>query len=224
MPHRPSQLVLPLDTPAALERADFIVGAGNAQAVAFIDSWPRWPVSAAVLYGPAGSGKTHLATIWRARSGARMAAAATLQDAPAGPLVVEDVDSAPASEERDARLFRLIERASPETPLLLTGLEAPAGWPAVLPDLASRFLAILSLPLWAPDEALLAGLARKLLADRQLAVPDAVIARIVHGLERTPGAVRAFIADADAKALSEARPINLALVRELLAERDGGLS
>ena len=57
-------------------------------------------------------------------------------------------------------------------PLLLTGQEPPAAWRSSLPDLASRFSALLAFPLWAPDEALLAALARKLFADRQLAVPD----------------------------------------------------
>ena len=57
----PSQLVLPLQTRAALGRADFLVAPGNAQGVAFIDSWPAWPAPAAVLYGPPASGKSHLA-------------------------------------------------------------------------------------------------------------------------------------------------------------------
>jgi chromosomal replication initiation ATPase DnaA len=78
--------------------------------------------------------------------------------------------------------------------------------------------------LWSPGEELLIALARKLMDDRQLSVPEAVIERIVHSLERSPAAIRAFIAKADAKALAEARPITLGLVRELIAEEDVGLS
>jgi len=88
----------------------------------------------------------------------------------------------------------------------------------MLPDLASRFSALLALPLWAPDDALLAGIARKLFTDRQLIVPDAVISRMLLSLERSPAAIRDFVDRADAKALAEARPINLALIRELLSE------
>lgn len=207
-------------------RADFIVGPGNAQAVAFIKSWPHWPVSVAALHGPTGSGKTHLVAMWQAASRARVVTAADLSHLVGGkgPVAVENVDAVPAGEARDARLFALIEGASPHAPVLLTGTDAPAGWPSLLPDLASRFSAILSLPLWRPDDELLAALARKLLDDRQLSVPTPVIERIVHSLERTPGAIRAFIAKADSRALSEARPITLALVRELIAEEDGSLS
>ena len=223
----PSQLVLPLISTPSVARSDFIVAPGNAQAVALIDSWPNWPVGVAVIYGPSGSGKTHLVSIWQTMARARVVSAAALDGETAGArgaVAVEDVDSCPATEARDVQLFRLIEGVSPATPLLLTGKEAPASWPTVLPDLASRFSAALSFSVWKPDDELLAALAEKLLADRQLTVPAAVIARMLESLERTPQAVRDFIARADAKALSEARPITLSLVRELIAEQDGGLS
>lgn len=222
----PSQLILPLTSQPSLARSDFIVGPGNAQAMALIDQWPNWPVHVVALHGPTGSGKTHLVSIWQAQSGARATLAAMLDQEPLrkGPLAVEDVDSSPPSETRDARLFQLIEGASLESPLLLTGKEAPATWPTLLPDLASRFSAVLSLPLWKPDDTLLARLAHKLLADRQLSVPDGLVERVLQSLERSPEAVHEFIARADAKALSEARPITLSLVRELLAETDEGLS
>ena len=39
---------------------------------------------------------------------------------------------------------------------------------------------------------------------------------MILSLERTPAAIRAFVAAADAKALAEGRPVNLSLVRELI--------
>lgn len=219
----PLQLVLPLSPEPSLTRADFIVGAGNAQAIALVDSWPNWPVSVVAVHGPAGSGKTHLASIWRSLSGAGIIRATAIDSAAleGGPCAVEDVDSSPATLARDAKLFHLIEGATSDAPVLLTGLTPPIEWPAVLPDLISRFAALLSLPMWKPDDELLAALARKLLADRQLTVPDLVITRILQSLDRTPDAIREFIARADAKALSESRPITLSLVRELIAGADG---
>ncbi|MBI1329868.1 MAG: hypothetical protein GC166_08185 [Alphaproteobacteria bacterium] len=223
----PSQLPLPLDAKSALGRDDFIAGTGNAAALAFIDSWPHWTVSCAALHGPAGSGKSHLAQIWMAASGALLVEAAALNsqsidatDA-ARPLVIENCDSAVATPARDRALFVLMEQARPEAPVLLTGLEPPSEWKTVLPDLRSRFDALLAFPLWSPDDALLSALAVKLFADRQLRVPDTVIARMIHSLERTPAAIRAFVAEADTRSLAEGKPVNLALVRALLAERDG---
>jgi len=222
-----SQLVLPLLSAVSQARNDFVVAPGNAQAVALIDSLPNWPVGVAVIHGPSGSGKSHLVSIFQAMTGARVFSADALayeHIAEHGAVAVEDVDTAPASEARDQALFHLIEGTSPSAPLLLTGKEAPATWATVLPDLASRFSAALSLPLWRPDDALLAALARKLFDDRQVAVPDSVIARIVQSQERSPRAVRDFVDRTDARALSRACPITLPLVRELLAEEDEGLS
>lgn len=217
-----SQLALPLATEPALGREDFIVGPANAEAVAFIDAWPDWPMPVAVLHGPAGSGKTHLACVWRARAAAEMISADELSNASidrSKPLVIENVDSSAATPSRDAALFALLEGASRENPVLLTGHEPPAMWPVTLPDLSSRFSAALSFPLWAPDEALLSALAQKLFTDRQLNVPDSVIQRMILSLERSPAALREFVALADSKALAEGRAVTLALVRELLAAR-----
>lgn len=215
----PAQLALPLQTEPALGREDFIVSDANADAITLIDSYPSWPAQSVALYGPSGTGKTHLVRIWATRANAPIIKASSLDDAviariPSGPLAIEDVDSA-APETRDSGLFALTERG---TVLLLTGREAPGRWPVLLPDLASRFRALLALPLWAPDDRLLAGLARKLFQDRQLRVPEAVITRMIVSLERSPSAIRDFVARLDARALAEKRAIGLGLVREMLPD------
>jgi hypothetical protein len=44
--------------------------------------------------------------------------------------------------------------------------------------------------------------------------------RMVTSLERAPGAIREFVAMADARALAEKRPVNTGLIRQLLGEAD----
>jgi len=211
------QLPLPIAPRPRLTRADFIAAPGNEKALAFLESWPRWPAPAAVLYGPAASGKSHLVQVWAALSGARVITAAELADAPPklldGAMAVEDIDAAPGTGH-EASLFALFERG---TPLLLTGRTPPHSWRAGLPDLTSRYGAALGFDLGAPDDALLAGLAAKLFADRQLTVPDGVIRLMIERLARSPEAIRDFVAAADARALSEKRPVNQGLIRDLLA-------
>jgi len=213
----PSQLPLPLESKPALGRADFIVAPANAQAVAFIDSFPHWQAPAGALHGPSGSGKSHLVGVWAKVAGAKIVPAAALDEVwvaglePGRAIAVEDVDSG----VNEAALFALFHHPGP---LLLTGREPPSAWPTALPDLRSRFAALLAFPLWAPDEALLTQLTRKLFTDRQLAVPDPVIMRILRSVERSPAAIRDFVARADARALAEKRPVSVALVGDLLAE------
>jgi len=209
-----TQLVLPLEVRSASGRDDFIVAPGNSQAVAFLDSWPAWPAPAAALYGPPASGKSHLAAVWAEKANAKIISAASLNaGVPDGALVVEDV----AQGVAEAPLFVLLERSAP---LLITSQAPPAEWQVVLPDLVSRARALLAFPLWAPDDALLMGLAVKLFADRQLQVPENVVLHMVRSLERSPAAVRDFVARADAAALAQQRPINLSLIKDLLAAPD----
>jgi chromosomal replication initiation ATPase DnaA len=208
-----AQLVLPLEPNNAMTRADFIVAPGNVRALAFLDSFPDGVSSAAALCGPSASGKTHLARIWAERTGALLLDARTLRGTAAGPAVVENIDSAPTFAHEPA-LFAMLEQG---TPLLLTGRSAPASWPVSLPDLASRFRALLAFELGASDEALLMALAVKLFADRQLTVPESVVTHLVRTLERSPAALRDFIQRADAAALAEKKPVNLQLIRSLMA-------
>jgi chromosomal replication initiation ATPase DnaA len=209
-----TQLVLPLETRSAFGRADFIVAPGNQQAVAFIDAWPGWTAPAAALYGPPASGKSHLAAVWADKTGAAVLQAAALEGViPDGPLVVENVGPGIA----ETPLFALLERGAP---LLLTAQTPPAVWPLALPDLRSRANALLTFALWAPDDALLMGLAVKLFADRQVQVPESVVAHMIRELERSPAAIRDFVARADATALAHKRPITLSLIKDLLADQD----
>jgi chromosomal replication initiation ATPase DnaA len=208
-----TQLVLPLEVRSAQGRADFIVAPGNARAVAFIDSFPHWPAPAAALYGPPASGKSHLAAIWAERAGAQIREAWSLDaDVPDGALVIENVGAGVP----EGPLFALLERG---TPLLLTSQAPPADWPQFLglPDLVSRARALLAFDLWAPDDALLMGLAVKLFADRQLQVPESVVEHMIASLERSPAAIRDFVARADAAALAAKKPVNLSLIKGLLA-------
>ena len=64
------QIPLDLKSVPAFGREDFFLSACNEFAVHWIEKWPDgWtPFPALVLYGERGSGKTHLAEVWRKRS------------------------------------------------------------------------------------------------------------------------------------------------------------
>jgi chromosomal replication initiation ATPase DnaA len=207
----PSQLILPLEPASRMTREEFVVAAGNRQALAFLDAWPDWAQPAAALVGPGASGKTHLAQIWAGRANARLLSALEL-DAPfLGAAVVEHCDRVP--QHGEPFLFAMLERGMP---LLLTGRTPPRSWPAKLPDLASRFRALIAFELGQADEALLMALAVKLFADRQVEVPEVVVTELVRRLERSPAAIRDFIARADQEAMRRQKPINLQLIRALM--------
>jgi chromosomal replication initiation ATPase DnaA len=226
----PSQIPLPFATIPIFAKENFIVSRSNEVAVAFIEAWPNWSVSAMVLHGPAGSGKSHLTQVWASKCAAQVVSAAALSGSAFAqldrlrPVVIEDVDASLANPARDAAIFHLLESATAATPLLLSGREVPTLWPVMLPDLRSRFAALVSLPLGEADEDLLRRLAAKLFADRQLIVPHAIISQLLATLERTPAAVHKFVQRLDEQALAEKRPITAALVRDLVRFLENGHS
>src|SRR5690348_7386371 len=71
-PGQSLQLVLSLPHTESFAREDFIAGPSNAAALSLVDRWPDWPDCVVALIGPEGSGKSHLASIWAEKTGARI--------------------------------------------------------------------------------------------------------------------------------------------------------
>ena len=57
------QLILKFPANKVYLKEDFYVSSGNYQAYDFVNSWPKWVKRIANIFGPPGSGKTHLASI-----------------------------------------------------------------------------------------------------------------------------------------------------------------
>jgi len=217
-----TQFVLDLGHRPALGEADFLVAPSNQQAIQWLDQWPRWPAPALTIHGPAGCGKTHLARVFAARSGAPVIAAETLATAEvparlgaAREAVVDDADRAGA--EALLHLYNVV--AERQGHLLLTAETPPARWPGLLPDLRSRLAASPAVAVGMPDEALLAALLVKLFADRQVAVADDVVLFLSRHIERSFEAARRTVAALDAAALSQQRSITIPLARATLGLR-----
>ncbi len=215
------QLAFDLPVRAAQGRADFLVAPSNAVAVAALDA--AFPVAGRMaLAGPEGAGKTHLAAIWAAETGARLAFGPNLAGtepraliAPA--LVLDGADAIAGEPEAETRAFHLLNlMADAGGRLLLVAREPPARWPVRLPDLASRLAATPVATLGAPDERLLAGLLVKLFADRQLAVTPALVSWLAARIDRSCAAAFEAVAVLDAAALAHARPVTRALAAEVL--------
>ncbi len=202
---------------------DFLVAPCNAEAVAWIDRWPDWPGPALVVTGPAHSGKSHLASVWAAKSGARFLSVGTLGDEDGtGPFILDDAETLAGNPAAEQGLFHLLNRLSTfRGRLLLAAGHPPARWPVCLADLSSRLGALPIAPIRQPDDALLATLLVKLFADRQIAIDPAVIRFMAARMERSFGAASALVARLDAAALAENRAVTIPLVRSVLlaAER-----
>jgi chromosomal replication initiation ATPase DnaA len=213
----PRQLPLSLETRPLMDGEDFLVAESNAQAVAWLDRWPDWPGQMLLLHGAPGSGKTHLAEIWRQRSAADAAPEALLGDA--AHALVEGLDTL----TDEAALFHLINHVRQQGgTLLVTSRAAPATLGIVLPDLASRLRGASVVAIEPPDDALLGMLLVKQLADRQLVVGQEVVDYALTRMERSAEAARRLAAAIDRVSLAERRRITVPLVRRVLDELENG--
>jgi chromosomal replication initiation ATPase DnaA len=221
------QLVFDLNPTPRLEATDFFVAACNEQAARFVGAWPNWDSHAAVIFGPPCSGKTHLASIWRERSGASLAEASEIGDADAtGSLVVEDADRGGFDET--ALFHRLNLAGEHGCFVLLTAREPPGQWPVRLPDLRSRIRSFPAIEIMPPDEELLATVLLKHFSDRQLTITPDIIPFLLSRMERSMAAARALAAHLDKLALSERRKVTRAFaakaMKQLQTEQDIGCS
>lgn len=224
---RAPQLVLALDLPPSLAAEDFIVAPSNEAAAAWIERYPRWPAPLLALSGPAGSGKSHLAQVWRARSGAvaldpRTLAPTCLPQALGEARAVlldfagADLAEGGAFDERALlHLYNLLVERGGHA--LAVAREPPARWRLALADLRSRLLAAPAARIEAPDDTLLRAVLGKLFADRQLRAESGVIDYLARNMERSLEAASRVVAAVDREALAQRRAPGLALVRAVLA-------
>ncbi len=227
MSERPAQLTLGLPHRISHATADFLVADCNRAAVAWVDRWPHWPAPVLILFGPAGSGKSHLTTRFVRRSGAQAVSWPTLAEtaphdllAHAPALALEDMDAA-LSPDLERPVLHLINSVREQVKtMLLTTRTPPARWGIRLADLRSRLLAAPAVGIAAPDETLLRAVLVKLFDDRQLAVREDLLDYVLARMERSFAAAHDLVARLDTASLSGGRPITVPLARSVLAEND----
>ncbi|HEX5279889.1 MAG TPA: hypothetical protein VFW28_07400 [Micropepsaceae bacterium] len=218
----PDQFVLPLLHEPDLTYGRFIVAPCNERAFDFINRWPDWPAPAAALFGPPGSGKTHLAHVWRARTdallvdGRELGSKLTDLRKSSRHLVIEDIERELPDGAREHLLMELLDY--PRRTILFTSRTPPVQWTCATGDWRSRAASLLAFGVDPADDGFLSALAQSLFAARQLAVSPEVAELIVTRLERTPDAIADFVAAADEKAFCAKRPVSLRLVLEMLGE------
>jgi hypothetical protein len=196
------QFPLPLAWPDEQHDVEFLVTASSAKAVNTLRQWREWPVAAALLVGPAKSGRSLLAQVFAAQSGGR---------------VIDDAD-----RHDEATLFHAWNDAQAErVPLVLVADAAPPAWNITLPDLRTRLGASPVAEIEAPDEALVRALLERGFARRRLDARDDLIDWLVPRLPQRHQAVAQMLDGLEQAALSGRRRVTIPLARDLLVALTG---
>lgn len=211
------QLALDLGSPRPLfVPAAYIVSDSNRAAVAAARSFATSAEMALAICGPAASGKTHLAHIVAGGEAGVVRAAAHIEALHAyeQPLLV--IDDAEACGSPKLLLALIEDRRARGWKTALAGRGRPRDWANGLRDLATRLEAMPRATLGEPDEGLMRAVIEQRFRDRQWRTSAGIAAYAAPRLPRTFAAAAAFVEAVGVAALTGARPINLALAREVL--------
>ena len=215
MPIIKEQLLLNLPHRAAQGREDFFVAPSNQAAVEMIDNWRAWQPPILLLVGAAASGKSHLAKVWQAQSGA-----ASFYESPdASFLLADDIDSQRQTIDEGLlfeRLNYILHSKSGEAALLLTARSLDWWRGVALADLRSRLATLPTIEIASPDEHLIAALLLKFFADRQLQVSESLIYWLMTRIERDCATAYACVETLDKESARRGKPLTIALAREVL--------
>jgi chromosomal replication initiation ATPase DnaA len=220
------QIPFDLGSRIAHGREDFLLGPSNAAAVKLIDRWPDWHTPLMIISGPAASGKSHLAAVWRERAGAENVRPETLltqtaeQIAGQGKhIVLDGLDPWIGDRNAETTLFHLYNMFFAEKRSMLVTMRMPPAQVAfTVPDLASRVRASTLASIQPPDDILLGSILIKLFQDRQINASADVIQYILPRMERSFSAARDIVETADSMALAAKKPVTVALMRQVLAQ------
>ncbi|MFN3668678.1 MAG: chromosomal replication initiator DnaA [Brevundimonas sp.] len=225
MSSRPSpadQMRLPLqrDLPEGAE--GFVLSDCNRAAVEALADWPNLIGGVMAICGPAGCGKSRLAQIWAERVGA-----VALHGGEAAVIDPAELEGRPVLLDRamdadDETLFHLINLTQATGgALLLVSRPAPSAWAVALPDLRSRLDAVISVPMEAPDDAVLSAMLEARFAERGIRPQKDVIPWLLRRIDRSAAAAADVVERLDALH----RPVTRALARAVVegAEASGEL-
>lgn len=211
------QLPLPIFRGPQFAETDFRTAPSNAEACAWLRRTEAWPGLRLALWGDAGRGKTHLLHVWADRNGASIRRGAELGGLPevTTGIAIDDADTVVDA----ASLLHLLNAAAEAgMPVLLAARAPPARWQFGLADLASRLRAITAVEIGPPEDTLLSILLARLLAERQLRVPEPVQDWLITRLPRSGAALVDAVTRLDSAALDRQRNITVRFAADVLAD------
>ena len=167
------QLILKFPTYQAYKKEDFYVSPSNQKAYDFIESWPKWIKRIVNVFGPVGSGKSHLASILKNKTtclqinsnelGEKTIVEFKTKEA----LIIENLDE----KISEKLLFSIWNTILQDNKYLLVTSKKPINsFGFKLNDLMSRVTSSLIIGINLPSDDLISVILAKNFSDKQIVV------------------------------------------------------
>jgi chromosomal replication initiation ATPase DnaA len=215
------QLIFPVSDFRSYDVEDFIISGSNREAYNLLSAWPAdWGVMplpyALLLRGSPSSGKTHLAKIWAAKSGAYFLDIDNLQSVTSlnyDAFVLEDCQKLTARE-----LLHLINILNENKKYLLLTCSISTNFVETLPDLTSRLNSILRIEIREPDCDLMRVLIFKYFSNRSVKLSNRAVEFILKELPGRFDLIQKILERIDRFALIHKKKVTVESVRALLSK------
>ena len=213
------QLILKFPEHRAYKREDFYVSPSNQEAYDFINNWPKWIKRIVNIFGPSGSGKSHLSSILKTKTKCLEILANELNEdiifefKTKEVLIIENFNEK-ISEEL---LFSLWNIALQDNKyFLINSIKPISSFKFKLPDLTSRVKSSLNIGIKLPSDDLISAIIAKNFSDKQIMVEEKHIDYIIKRIDRSYEKISQFILTLDRYSLKKGSPFGLKLIKEVL--------
>lgn len=203
-----AQLVMDFPAKTDYSAASFYPTQGSEASRNLMQNFERGLLS---LWGAPGSGKTHLLEIWARRMGAAR------QPAGAGNfLALDDVEKLDTAAQE--KLFHWLNRTGRYGALVVASRRPVVELENILPDIRSRLSTGQAVEVLPPGENEFKNICRKWAVEKQLKLPDDVLAYVLARAERSVPVLRGIIEHLDRLSLEEKRAITVLLAKKVMGD------
>ena len=200
---------------------DFYVSENNVKAFKLIESWPNWSSRFVNIFGPKGSGKTHLLNILGKKiesvlfNASKVDSNVLLKYKVKESLIIENYKN----NIDEKLLYTITNMGSQDNKyLIISSLLPLKSFEIKLKDLRSRFTSFLEIGIDLPTDDLLSAILTKNFSDKQILITKKNIEYILKNIERSFEKINLFTNSIDNLSLVKSQPINLNLIKKVLKE------
>ena len=213
------QLILKFPTQQAYKKEDFYVSSSNQEAYDFINSWPKWIKRIINIFGPSGSGKSHLASMLKSKTSClwidsnEINEKTFLKFKTQETLIIENLNE----KISEKLLFTLWNIALQDNKyFLITSTKPLNSYKFKMNDLVSRVNSSLIIGISLPSDDLISVILAKNFSDKQIKVKKKHIDYIIKRIDRSYEKISQFILTLDKYSLKKGSPFSLKLIKEVL--------
>ena len=213
------QLIFKFPNQQAYKKEDFYVSSSNKEAYDFINSWPKWIKRIINVFGPTGSGKSHLASMLKNKTSCLWLDSSELNEKTflkfktKEALIVENL----SEKISEKLLFTLWNIALQDNKYFLITSKKPINsYKFKMNDLISRVNSSLIIGISLPSDDLISVILAKNFSDKQIKIEKKHIDYIIKRIDRSYEKISQFILTLDKYSLKKGSPFSLKLIKEVL--------